>query len=364
MSAIGSAEWVAEQRANAEFAHALPQPQSQNGGPRPVLHPLDFAARSANELRPETFEAMVGQERLKVLLARIVANTLASGAPLDHMLLVGSAGTGKTTFAQVIAHELGRDVYQLKAPVAQDVFEELARVCSDGDVVIVDEIHMQVSGDRRGVTQAADPETFFTVMEDQRLMSPSGMIEFPQVTFIGCTTDAGLLPEPFLARFPLAPQLDPYTDSDMLKLAVANALSLELRVTVEACAIFAKASRDIPRQVNTYVRNARALAAGAQTNEALAIEIVEELNSTTLDGLTRDMQNMLKFLLRSRRESKDGTVSYQAGLNSIATACGKSRDSKAIALYVEPYLIERGYVGVTHGGRQLTDAGIERAREL
>lgn len=330
--------------------------------PEPQIKPLDFNARSANELRPATFAQMVGQERLKRLLGRVVENARLTRKPLDHMLLVGSAGTGKTTFAQVIAHELGRTVYQLKAPVAADVFAELAKVCRPTDVVIVDEIHMQVSGDRRGITQAADPETFFTVMEDRRLMTPTGMEPFPAVTFIGCTTDAGLLPEPFLARFPLAPQLDPYTEEDMVRLAVANATSLGLGITEEGARILARACRDIPRQLNTYVRNGQSLA-GFEIDGLLAREIVTELNSTTLDGLTRDMQNMLKFLLASRRESK-GEVIYQAGLNSIATACGKSRDNKAIALYVEPYLIAKGLVGVTHGGRRLTPAGVERARKL
>jgi Holliday junction DNA helicase RuvB len=328
-----------------------------------TLEPLDFNARSANKLRPARFDQMVGQERLKALFSKIVECARASGRTLDHILLVGSAGTGKTTLAQVIAHELDRDVYQLKAPVAQDVFEELARCAKNGDVILVDEVHMQVSGDRRGITQAADPETFFTVMEDKRLMSSHGMIEFPDVTFIGCTTDAGLLPEPFLERFPLAPQLDPYTDEDMWELAFANARSLRLEITEEAAIVFARACRDIPRQLNTYVRNAQSLAAH-EIDADLAREIVTELNSTTLDGLTRDMQNMMIFLLASKRTDKAGNVSYQAGLSSIATACGKSRDSKAIALYVEPYLIQRGYVGVSHGGRKLTDTGIERARKL
>jgi Holliday junction resolvasome RuvABC ATP-dependent DNA helicase subunit len=85
----------------------------------------------------------------------------------------------------------------------------------------------------------------------------------------------------------------------------------------------------------------------------------------TEDGLTRDMQNTLTFLLtKGKRTKADGEVVYQASVNTIATAIGKSRDSKAIALRVEPYLIEQGYLQVGHGGRTLTDAGIERAGEL
>ncbi|HEX7605290.1 MAG TPA: AAA family ATPase [Usitatibacter sp.] len=341
---------------------SIPRNAPRAGKPAIELHPLDFAARSANELRPSTFEGLVGQTRLKALLGRVVAVSRASGRPLDHMLLVGSAGTGKTTFAQVIAHELGRDVYQLKAPVAQDVFEALARTAQDGDVVIIDEIHLVVSGDRRGITQAADPEMFYSLMEDKRLMTSTGVINFPDVTFIGCTTDAGLLPSPFLARFPLQPVLDPYTEDELLALANANAASLGLKLDYRGGMTLAKACRGNPRQLNTYMRNARSLAATV-VDRALATEIVVDLNSTTLDGLTRDMANMLRFLLRSPRVVRGETI-YQAGLGSIATACGKSRDQKVVALFIEPYLIERGFVAITHGGRALTPTGIERARRL
>lgn len=329
----------------------------------PRLKPLDFNGRSGNDLRPATFAGMVGQERLKVLLSRIVGIARTSGRTLDHMLLVGSAGTGKTTFAQVVAHELGRDVFMLKAPVAYDVFLELMEVAKPGDVVVIDEIHMQVSGDRRGITQAADPEIFYHVLEDRRLMTDTGMLEFPDVTFIGCTTDAGLLPQPFLDRFPIQPQLDPYTADEMCVLATRNAQALGLAIEQAGAVVFAHACRNVPRQINAYVKNARSLAA-TTIDHALAVEIVVELNSTTLDGLTRDMQNMLKFLLRSKRRDAKGNETYKAGLNSIATACGKSRDSKAIALYVEPYLIERGFITITHGGRELTDKGIQRAGVL
>lgn len=328
----------------------------------PDIRPLDLDARTGNVLRPSSFATMVGQTRLKRLLERIVAASRASGAPLDHILLVGSSGTGKTTLGQVIAQESRRRVFQLKAPVAMDVFETLAKVARDGDVVIIDEIHMQVSGDRRGITQAADPETFFTVMEDRRLMVDGGMVAFPAVTFIGCTTDSGLLPEPFLARFPLQPQLDPYTTEEMATLAVANARSLGLGIDDSAATMLARAARRNPRQLNTYVRNAKSLAA-KRIDAALATEVIVDLNSTTLDGLTRDMANMLRFLLRSERVLR-GEVVYQASVNTIATAIGKSRDTKAVSLYVEPWLIDAGFVQVTHGGRILTAAGITRAREL
>lgn len=334
----------------------------RGGAGRVTLEPLDFSALN-DPLRPLTLAQMVGQTRLKAILGRIVTVARVTHRPLDHMLLVGSAGTGKSTLAQVMAYEMGTRVFMLKAPVAFDVFTELARVTRDGDVVWIDEIHMQVSGDRRGISQAADPETFYHVMEDRRLVLRGGVERFPAVTIIGATTDAGLLPEPFLDRFPLKPQLDEYSEAEMTELALRSARALGTPASPEAASVFARASRGIPRQINTYVKNAQSLAATV-IDGALAVEIVVELNSTTLDGLTRDMQRMLTFLLHAKHEAGNGRITYKAGLGSIATALGKSRDSKAVALYVEPILMKRGLIAVTSGGRELTPAGVQRAEEL
>jgi Holliday junction DNA helicase RuvB len=328
-----------------------------------TLEPLSFDARSANELRPATFDQMVAQDRLKALLRRIVLNCQRSGRPLDHMLLAGQSGTGKTTLAQVVAHESGATTYQVKAPVTHAVLAAAQRQLRDSDVLIVDEIHQQVTGDRRGLNQAADPEDFYHVMEDRRLPTETGMLPFPAITIIGCTTDEGLLPEAFLNRFPLRLTLDPYTPAEMALLAMANAHQLGVHIAADAGLIVGRASRRNPRQVNTFVRNAVALGYGS-IDRAVAEEVIVELNGCTLDGLTPDMQGMLRCLLHSRRENRSGEMVYQASVNTIATQLGHSRDTKAVALFVEPYLLQEGYVQVGHGGRELTERGIARARRL
>jgi Holliday junction DNA helicase RuvB len=337
----------------------------RNGDEHVELRPLEFDDRSANRLRPATFDQMIGQHRLKTLMARIVANVQASGRPLSHTMVTGASGTGKTTIAQVAAHELGRTVYQVKAPVTHAVLRQMQRQLKDGDVVIVDEIHQQVSGDRRGVSQAADPEDFYHIMEDRRLPVEGHMLPFPAVTFVGATTDEGLLPEAFLNRFPLRLVLDPYTWEDMRDMAIANAHALGLTITDVAAIRLGRASRRIPRQLNTFVRNAQdIMAPGAILDAHVADEVVFDLNGCTWDGLTIDMQRMLTTLLGSRRTKGRGEVVYQASVNTIATALGHSRDTKAVSLFVEPYLIGEGLVCVTHGGRQLTEDGITRALEL
>ena len=201
-------------------------------------------------------------------------------------------------------------------------------------------------------------------MEDRQLATATGMLPFPAITIIGATTDAGLLPEPFLNRFPIQPRLERYSTKDMAQIVKANAEALGLTLDDGVAPMLGAASRGTPRIANNYVRNVKVLTPGTFVRVDVAREVIEVLNSTTLDGLTLDMQRMLTFLLSSRRENRAGDVVYQASVNTIATALGKSRDTKAIALYVEPWLIEQGWVQVTHGGRQLTEQGITRARAL
>lgn len=331
--------------------------------PEEGLQFLSASDRSDNELRPYLLTEMIGQERLKPLLRRIIDVALETGRTLDHLLLEGASGTGKTTVAHVVAHELGRSVLQVDAPVSHDMLMELREKLDDGDILFIDEIHRQMAADRRGVSAAVQPEIFYHVLEDKRLATARGMLTFPDVTVIGATTDVGLLPEPFLNRFPLRPKLDKYTVDEMLVLAQRNAEALGMEITTEGADALARASRANPRQVNQYVRNCRTL--GASTIGAeLAREVIRDLNSTTLDGLTLDMQRMLTFLYTSGRRVVKGEVRYQASVNNIATALGHSRDNKAIALFVEPWLIEKGLVQVAHGGRTLTTAGAERARQL
>jgi Holliday junction DNA helicase RuvB len=319
---------------------------------KPKLQPLDFAERSSCEFRPSSFRELVGQDRLKALLARICANADESGRPLDHMLLLGSSGLGKTTLARVIAQEIGRPVYQLKAPIEIATLKELARVAADGEIVIVDEIHEQAKG---------EPEVLYHALEDRVIVAKRGAQPFPAVTFIGCTTDAGRLPEAFLGRFPLALQLDPYTDADMLKIVKLNARKLGVPISPEGARVFSWAARSNPRVAGGYVKNARALAAGEITQE-LAVEVVELVCQTSLDGLTRAQQRVLVALLDAERVTAKGETIYKASVASLATAC--EIDVASVVKHVEPYLIRRGLVTIAPGGRALTAAGVERAEDL
>lgn len=352
---------------NEALARVLPEgiewpPPAKNAPKQVKIEPASQTA-SANELRPRLLADVIGQERLRSLLRRLINASKSTGRPLDHLLFVGAAGTGKTTLAGVIANEIGKQVFELKAPLSTDVLAALGRSAKEGDVVFVDEIHMQVSGDRRGITQACDPESFYLLLEDGLLATPTGPVKFPKITWIGATTDVGLLPQPLSDRFVIQPRLSPYTTSDLIKIGEANAKALGVNCDKGVYSLFAGASRGVPRVVNNYMKAARQLSDGFVTN-SLAREVVRDLFSTTLDGLTDSMQTVLTYLYRfCARESKGETI-YTASVNNLATAAGHGRDTKAISLLVEPYLLQQGLLQVRPTGRQLTPAGVERARRL
>lgn len=329
--------------------------------------PIGKDDRSANRLRPDTLAGVIGQEQAKSMMQRVIEAALTRKVALDHTLLVGPAGTGKTTFANVIANELGRDCYQVAAPVPLDTLLELREVMQDGDILFVDEIHMQAVAERRGKEAVSSPEVFLTLLEDCKLLTGEGMIDFPDITVIGATTDPGRLPDPFLDRFPLQPRFARYSQRELCLIAEHNAISLDLTLMPGVADTFASAARGIPRIVNNYLRNAVSLAPpDGYIPPFIAHQVLAELNQVTDDGLTSEMQETLKFLYtRCRRDrTADGETTYSASINTIATAIGLSRDTKAVQLRVEPFLIREGLLQVGSSGRALTPMGVRRAIEL
>lgn len=327
----------------------------------PTLKPVSLD--TGNELRPLTLDEMVGQDDLKPLLRRLIDNGKRLGRPLGHVLLIGAPGTGKTTLAMVLARELGADCFVLKPPIDMGTLEQLRTVAQDGDIVFVDEIHQQVHGDRRGITQAVDPESLYHVLEDNLLMTPTEPLIFPRLTWIGGTTDAGLLPQAMTDRFPIQPRLAPYTLSQMAEIARRNLNALNLTADVGVAELFASASRLTPRQLNSYVKTARDLA-GDHIDGSTARDVVVTLAGTTPDGLTTTMQTILKFLYQHCRREVKGETVYSASVNTLATAAGHGRDTKYIAVMAEPWLLHAGLLEVRPSGRTLTAKGIQRAKEL
>lgn len=362
MTRIVATPVVADRSAMLDVLDALRETEPTGDFSEAPPRPVSTSDRSQNPLRPETFAEVIGQEHAVSMMERVVSSCKRRGQPLDHILLVGPAGTGKSTFSHVIAHELDAEVFEVEAPVSRDTLLELRVAMREGDILRIEEIHQQAIMERRGRGAATQPEVLYAIMEDRVMPAGAGLLDFPAITIIGTTTDEGLLPDPFLARFPIRPRLEPYSTAALEQMAKWNGEKLGVVVTPTAASLFAGAARGTPRQVNNYVKNAAMLTDDVCDIE-IAGEVLHDLNGVTDDGLTRDMQRMLVFLYeKGKHDTPRGPV-YRASVNTIATAIGKSRDSKAIALRVEPYLIEQGYIQIGQG-RILTDAGIERAKEL
>lgn len=344
------------------LARHAPNPYAPKVAAAPKLEPASLD--TGNELRPLTLDQIVGQDDLKPLLRKLIANSRRLHRPLSHVLLIGGPGTGKTTISLVLARALGVRCFVLKPPIDMGTLLALRESAREGDVVFVDEIHMQVHGDRRGITQAVDPENLYHILEDRILMTPTGPVTFPHLTWIGATTDAGLLPQALVDRFPIQPHLAPYTEPQMLEIAHRNLAALKLSHAPGVAAMFAAACRLTPRQLNSYIETAQALA-GQNITSADAHDVIVSLNGVSLDGLTGQMQTALRYLyLHCGRETKDG-MRYSSSVNGLATAVGAGRDTRYVAIFVEPWLLQQGFLQVWAGtGRVLTDKGIARAREL
>lgn len=329
-----------------------------------TVTPALSGERTHNTLRPERLRDVIGQDSAKLLMARAINACFDRKLPLDHVLLVGPSGTGKSTFSHVIGNELGARVFDIEAPISFDTLMELRTTMLDGEILKIEEIHQQAIMERRGRQAATRPEVLYAVMEDRVLPTQTGLLEFPHITIIGTTTDEGMLPDAFVNRFALRPRLERYGLEQMREIVRMNLEKLELQSSDTAVKTIARAARSTPREANNLAKNAAILAGPEAFVSDYVAEEVLQMNGLTEDGLTADMQAMLTFLYtRGRRESK-GEVRYQASVNTIATGIGKSRDSKAVSLRVEPFLIEQGYLQVLHGGRCLTDAGVARAKGL
>lgn len=320
---------------------------------------------TTNPLRPQTIDEIVGQPVAKRLMTRAIDSCLNRIQALPHTLFVGASGTGKTTFAHVLGTALGVDVFEVEAPVSTEFLLSLRTTMPHGAILKIDEIHQQAIAERRGKSSSTQPEILYSIMEDRTMVYQGEILPFPHITVVGTTTDEGALPDAFVNRFPLKPRFVAYTDAEMARIVGWNAQVLQVQMDGAAITALARACRGVPREANNLVKNAAMLfPPTAQIGYAEALEVLDIIGVTP-DGLTGDMQDMLTFMFTKGRDERAGEVRYQSSINSIATGIGKSRDTKAVALRVEPFLILQGLVQVHAGsGRRLTDAGVKRAREL
>jgi len=299
-------------------------------------------------LRPRRLAEFIGQAQLREQLAVSIEAAAARGDALDHVLLAGPPGLGKTSLAQIVANELGVPFVATAGPTLERKGDIAAFLTSlePRSVFFVDEIHR---------LPRALEETFYPAMEDRRLPVTVGQgagarvmtLPLPPFTLIGATTRAGLLTTPLRDRFGIQARLQPYSAQELTAIVVRASRILEVDLDPAGAAAIAGRSRGTPRVANRLLKRARDYAevrgdgtvTEAAAHAALALLEVDELG---LDRLDRE-------ILRAICEKFGGGP---VGLSTLAVAVGEERDT--IEDVYEPYLLQLGMLSRTPRGRTAT----------
>jgi len=318
-------------------------------GPRPIgAEPLDDDLVVETPLRPRTLDDYVGQDSVRENLRVQIAAARARGDVLDHVLVCGPPGLGKTSLAHVIAHELGVELRQTSGPVLERP-GDLAAILTNlerGQIFFIDEIHR---------LNAVVEETLYPAMEDFQLDLVVGQgptarsIKLPLRPFclVGATTRAGLLTSPLRDRFGATFRLDFYRTTDLERILVRSASILDVVLDGDGGAEIARRARGTPRIANRLLRRVRDFAqvrAGGRitrvvARDALALLDVDEAGFDKMDRA---------LLLTIIDKFAGGPV----GLDTLAAAIGEERDT--IEDVYEPFLIQEGFLARTPKGRVAT----------
>jgi holliday junction DNA helicase RuvB len=315
----------------------------------PILRPEDEDVERS--LRPRRLADFVGQERVKEQLAIALEAATARGEALDHVLLVGPPGLGKTTLAQIVREELGVGLRQVAGPALERKGDIAAILTSleARDVLFVDEIHR--------VNRAIE-EILYPALEDFRLDIVVGQgpaartltLDLPPFTLVGATTRTGLLTTPLRDRFGMTFRLGLYEPEQLTAIVRRSARILDVEIDEHAADEIARRARGTPRIANRILRRIRDVAevrhAGIVTTEVAreALELLE-VDRLGLEATDRELLAAIAVKFGG------GPV----GLSTLAVALGEEPDT--IEDVYEPYLLQLGFIQRTPRGRVITDLG-------
>jgi holliday junction DNA helicase RuvB len=299
-------------------------------------------------LRPKVLDEYVGQEKARSQLEIFINAARGRNEALDHVLLFGPPGLGKTTLAHIIAREMGVNLRQTSGPVLERAGDLAALLTNlePNDVLFIDEIHR---------LSPVVEEILYPAMEDYRLdimigegpAARSVRLDLPPFTLIGATTRAGMLTNPLRDRFGIVSRLEFYTTEELGRIVHRSAGLLEVEITESGALEVAKRSRGTPRISNRLLRRVRDYAQ-VKADGVVSSEIADAaLKMLDVDHLGFDMMD--RKLLQAVLEKFGGGP---VGLDNLAAAIGEERDT--IEDVLEPYLIQQGYLMRTPRGRVAT----------